>query len=996
MTGCFVCRLPAASGWGVVILVLAIAVPLQAQDVTWISDDSSGSSVQPLSTRFSIQGALVDELPVDRPAEVLLLQPGVTANNQGELLIRGGRPGDASLYLDGVPILSASRSTPFFGLSLAQSLGSELDVGPNAVGSIGVTTGPLTAAVGNGQSGAIDLRTLEAGAGLAGSLNYETDEPFGSGHSFGVNRVQGELSGALTTGLTFSVAGLLHGQRSRGSGVGSEDAPIFVSAGVDTIVAVPSALGDPLADTTRVSVYDFAVSRGRCEDFASSADPGIAGNYRLSCRGARTPSSTVSSYDMLGKLSYSFGSGSHLSLVALASQDQNRNFEYGTLYNTAGLTGNRSSSRAFILSLRQPLIAHDRTLSLDAHVSFQTDRALSGPLAPGAADGGSEPFGGFMLAPLDLRFDLDNFPVDDELIRNYRTNQPGSRRSPYDLENPAQYSLVDQYRNNAYGLYNRDAIASGIFPESGGPLGPLTLYRENRTVGSAAITWQTGPSHQLQAGGEFTRYSVASYFHLLDSQAFSDVYSEHPVRGALFLQDKVQLFGATVISGIRYDWYNSRARRPADFPRISSHPLFDPAQPDAFFSDNSLFPEDRSHGYASPHIQASFPVRPGTVLRAGFATQAQVPDFREILLGINTDLSITNTAALFGSDLDFEHTSIFEFGVHHILPQGMSIDLAVYARNVGSQVVTRLVQRFDPLAGIDRTLRVLTNDGSEKVRGIDLKLERQRSRGLAGSLAYSYQDAKVEMSADALLPGTSFPSPDSRPHSFASAIALNVPDDWKQGSTSGAILRSVGLFTTFRVASGTPYTSCPGFSGDASVLSPDLCTGISPGSLNKSRLPTFKQLDIRLTKRFGPGGRFTGYLDARNALNFRNVLAVFAVTGTTDSPLEADANWRADSADYANEATASSSYQANGSIDLGAGQSNPRAACGGWIDQGGTPASPNCIYLIRAEERFGNGDHVFDLAEQRRASDALYLVMRGTQEFTGPPRRVRVGLEVTF
>jgi hypothetical protein len=62
----------------------------------------------------------------------------------------------------------------------------------------------------------------------------------------------------------------------------------------------------------------------------------------------------------------------------------------------------------------------------------------------------------------------------------------------------------------------------------------------------------------------------------------------------------------------------------------------------------------------------------------------------------------------------------------------------------------------------------------------------------------------------------------------------------------------------------------------------------------------------------------------------------------------------------------------------------------------GVPSSPNCVYLIRAEERFGNGDHIFDSAEQRRASDALYSLVRGVHNFTGAPRRVRLGLELNF
>jgi len=54
------------------------------------------------------------------------------------------------------------------------------------------------------------------------------------------------------------------------------------------------------------------------------------------------------------------------------------------------------------------------------------------------------------------------------------------------------------------------------------------------------------------------------------------------------------------------------------------------------------------------------------------------------------------------------------------------------------------------------------------------------------------------------------------------------------------------------------------------------------------------------------------------------------------------------------------------------------------------------VYLIRAEERFGNGDHIFDLKEQQAASEALYGVSRGENNFLAAPRRVRLGLEVRF
>ena len=60
------------------------------------------------------------------------------------------------------------------------------------------------------------------------------------------------------------------------------------------------------------------------------------------------------------------------------------------------------------------------------------------------------------------------------------------------------------------------------------------------------------------------------------------------------------------------------------------------------------------------------------------------------------------------------------------------------------------------------------------------------------------------------------------------------------------------------------------------------------------------------------------------------------------------------------------------------------------------PAAANCVYLIRAEERYGNGDHVYTVEEQTSAINALYDVGRGTQELYGAPRRARLGFEVNF
>ncbi len=163
-------------------------------------------------------------------------------------------------------------------------------------------------------------------------------------------------------------------------------------------------------------------------------------------------------------------------------------------------------------------------------------------------------------------------------------------------------------------------------------------------------------------------------------------------------------------------------------------------------------------------------------------------------------------------------------------------------------------------------------------------------------------------------------------------------------------------------------------------------------------MPAFKVLDLRVTRSFALGGAtLLAFADARNLLNWRNVLRVFTQTGTTSNSRELDQQRIGALQNFANEATENGAYQVDGTVDLSfGGAADPGAACGAWRTANGTASPPNCLYLLQAEERFGNGDHLFTVAEQTRAADAYYYVARGEQNFTAPGRRVRFGLEVSF
>jgi outer membrane receptor for ferrienterochelin and colicin len=1003
---------------------------VQIQEITVVTQTQPLVPRDEVTSKQRIDGEFTSKLPVDRLNNVLALQPGVVASPSGNTLsIRGGRTEEQVTYIDGVPVSAGYR-----GRSRRGSAGTEVSIGTNALEEASVTTGSSSAEFGNAQSGVVSIQTKTGGSSYTGSVNYESDEPFGANHSLGFNRVTANIGGPIIRNLTFFASGALEGQQSVESGFDSQKFPLFLQAGIDTTVAVPSALGDPTADTTMVDVYNYAISRGNCDQFANSTNPDIANNYGVSCRGVRVPWSGRSTYQLTGKLNYSFGTGSRISLTGLTSQFQGRAFRenldvpgrlltYGVLYDPSNLNGFRNSNNVLTLNWTQNLTrSTERALALETYLSYQQDRTLNGPLTAQSELNSRNPFGGFMISPLDFLFNFDNFPLNDDLLNNYRQNVLGSRRSPYDLENTAQYALTDKWRNNAYGLYNLDEFASVLFPESGGPASTsrfsqtLILYKESRYIGKANLDWQFDRYNRLKLGGEFTQYHLDSYSHVLDSQAFSDFYREKPIRYNLFAEDRLDLGDVVVVGGLRYDYYDTRARRWNNFPRISTNPAYDPANPQAFFTNDSLFPRDKSHNYVSPHIQVSFPVTERTNFRLSYAHQVQAPDFGVALQGINTDISTTNTNNFYGADLDFGRTITFEFGVRHAFSDDMVLDIAAYNKDNLSNAAGRLVSRFDPLRGNNQNIRIITNADFGNTRGIDLRLDRRFGNLFNGTLAYTFQQAKNTGSdPDTYLdfgsrvlnqvsggnqppPQAILPTDFSRPHNLAVAAALNFPNDWQQGSIVGSVLENVGLFATFRYTSGTPYTRCQAGIGDEDVVSGDNCNNRFPDPLNSSRLPSFKNLDLRLTKGFSLGGLdLTGYVDARNVLNFKNIIQVFTTTGDVSNSAEEQNNFAADSADYANEADESGALLGNGAIDLSfGGATDPRTGCGSWVDQSGNPAAPNCVALIRTEERYGNGDHVFDIAEQRRASDALYYTVRGIHNFTSAPRRMRLGVEVNF
>ncbi len=989
-------RIPWTTGAG----VLALMLPLSLSE----AQQASPGRVPDATTVQSISGMLLDHLPVDRLDSALILLPGVTPLRFGGLSIRGGDAQDVMTWLDGVPISSGFRNNiPTMSGLFPAPLGNSAEVGTNALERVSVVTGPLPARFGNAQGGAVLLQSSLAAGTFAVRGSFESDGLSGNLHSAGFNRFKIAGGTALTSRFRLFMAGSLDGYDAIETGPGAEADPLFLPVGIDTTLRVPTAPGDPFSDTTLVDVARFAVTRGRCDAFGSSSNPGIAGNYGVKCAGIRAPSTGNSRYQLLGKLVYDLpGSGrlGSLSLTGLASQEQGRGFNPDLAFLPQDQPAFRGTNRVITLALNQMLLKPGQhPITLDAALSLQRDRTLAGSLTN---ESELETRDGLLFSQLHFAFDFETFPIDDDLISNIRNNTAGSRRNPLDVDNSSQYNYVDQYRNSPYGL--------GGGPEQGGPQGAVSLLRENRTVGQASIGWRPGTHHLVEAGVELTNYSVSGYSGRLARMAETDAFIESPARTGLYLQHQISFAELVISEGIRYDRFHSNAARPFVLDTVSSSPHFNSYSyfptPNSYgsggiaFNGQPLvkFVEDAAKSALSPRLQVAFSPARRTTIHAGYASQSQVPDLSLVLSGRNTDLRTTNTTRVFGGDIELERTRIYEGGVHQEISSTLSIDGAAYYKDLESQAAIRLQGYPDPARGGELVdLIQATNLGLSLVKGFDARFDFQR--GAVGAvLAYAFQHAETQTVIPLAIgpPLQNTPLAGSRPHSLTGVLSVNLPDAWNHGSLAGRVLENADMYVTFRYVSGNAYTSCAAVNGNESVLSGETCLGGSSGGFLGARLPSVKQLDLRVSRRFGLGGvELTAYADARNLLNTRNVLNVFATTGQTSNPAARDRVASVDSNGFATEAQQNGVRQPDGDIDLEFGGA-VAGGCGNWRNAAGVSATPNCVYLIRAEERFGDGDHVFTLAEQIRASHAHYDAVQGEHEFLGTPRRIRLGLELEF
>ena len=417
------------------------------------------------STKAIVQGEAVDMLPVDNSADVVVLQPGVVATNNGRT-IRGGRANEEAVMIDGV----LSRQ---FGTGTAQNV----DLPTNAIEQVDVNVGAFSAEFGEAQSGVVSFVTRTGGSRWTGSLEYYTDQLGWDSQRTNLNRGEFTLGGPLFGNFSFFLAGTLQGRERNHT----ELAPTrFVVDGYDTCPEGGSV--GAFCNSVGLNAGDVAAFEQEREGSAANVSDYVtttAPNFVEYNNGRVQPFGSNQTGLFTGNLNWQLPRGSRINFSYTRNRNQGYGRDLGGLNNFApdDIAGNLNLEQVFTLGWFQTITqSADNQLALDLRASYQTDRNQFGLADYRWYQDHRDPFMGFSMS--DVKFALEDvygttsptitgfdwFEPNDELVNAYRSNAvPTDSMRAYSqrFDLSRSQSVVgrnDALRYNPYGYYTNYSI----------------------------------------------------------------------------------------------------------------------------------------------------------------------------------------------------------------------------------------------------------------------------------------------------------------------------------------------------------------------------------------------------------------------------------------------------------------------------------------------------------------------------------------------------------
>ncbi|HKT60702.1 MAG TPA: TonB-dependent receptor, partial [Gemmatimonadales bacterium] len=408
-----------------------------------------------------------------------------------------------------------------------------------------------------------------------------------------------------------------------------------------------------------------------------------------------------------------------------------------------------------------------------------------------------------------------------------------------------------------------DATPWGVpaFFLGGGSRGDVGWNRFGETRLQLDATYGGFRRVDLFVGGQYSAQQVRTFQRVFAFMPPGDTvppaavsaFSPRSMSGYVEAQTRIEDVGIT--AGLRYDQFDSRTTQAA-VSRGSSRSV-------------------------SPRFAVST-VLQGATFVASYGRFTQPPDYQFLVDAAFDDTTRTGRFRRGNPDLGFERATQYELSVRIRPREAISLRVGVYYKRLDGLVASV------PL-GINPDSTIFGNADAGTTRGLEILAEREIKDGFGFRVAYTLQSAKATSTdpfllnrlivIDPLTGDTNRPARAEFPLDFDQRHTLTLIGRGKVPEAVGPRLLGVRPIARLegavilRALSGLPYS-----------LTDTLVTDSIVGLPNGERLPWTTTVDLLVRRPFTLG-RTTGgiYLDVRNLLNHRNIVAVRRENGQTQA-----------------------------------------------------------------------------------------------------------------
>ena len=751
------------------------------------------------SSKHTVSSEEMEIQPIESVIGIAQNQAGTVGSN-----FRGGRSGEVLVVIDGIPVRDASFAyTGDFG-------GFTLDVPKDAVQEMEVSLGGFSAEYGNVQSGILNLAMKEGSPTFKGSLFMTTTDFGGLTDKLMPkdewwldakyqqkleSNYRFSVSGPLVSGLTFSLSGDIF-NRNQGLFLNQEAFNQSYQGKIAYRLSnnAKIAIGGNYSQNEWDSFYFQAGKYGPGENFRTDQ------------------------YDFIEDLN--------------ASNDTLTRFFYvddpfdSDLYTSGAVD---SLLNPYFIALNDSdsvAVGYHRDIYLDSPLNHLTSRNKESQML----------YGVFTYTFSSHTF----FELRAQLMNSMYEN---GMRDYSDRDGDGDTNEMIQWDRNVEGPRPERLEREYQFWWLQGDDSEYRHQESNSILVKADLTSQVDRNNMLKAGvqlnlnttdvTDITWSSVTEESDFVLNSLRKDIWENTDMEFGAYVQDKMEFKGALVtLLGLRYDYFNPNGfDDPIVYPGNMDNPILTKDENGfAIFNDPK---EAKASHQLSPRIGISHPISDRDILFFTYGHYFQRPDGRYLFRNHQYQ-SLTKVGNWVGNPaLKPEKTVSYDISFEHLFTPTLKMSITGYFKDVSDLVNN---EKFVFPDGTE--VNQYVNGDYANIKGAELAVKRQKVNhwSLQGNVSYSIAKGRNSSSGGVKL----YPYDKKMyPLSFDRRISSNVNISWY--SNKG--IQPVAWLTQDWVANiqyeygtGKPYTTY-------GVL----------GASNDQRLPSFSNVDIRISRKLSMG-----------------------------------------------------------------------------------------------------------------------------------------------